>query len=463
MRTDRPVRSLRAACMLTGLIAMAGMLSATPASAATGPDLTIAANVPAGRYVIGEEFKVTLTITNIGDTTATAVKGNIHSSSGSYPITTLSDWAEFNPQKAGGTLAPGKSRTLVVRTKFYNWDGPPEFIVGVSDAVDADYENNNYRTPITLISPEVKDTVGGSVYADANGDGQPSAGEALAGVKVTVGYNPGITATTDADGKFVLPDVPAGIYNPSFEAPGGWKIPSSAVVKVDGTGGNNALVIRAVRPLDETLHATITLDKASYPNSGARAVITVKLQNTGDRAISGIHANCDPFGTDYDIRVTEANWGALWWNAGGASVAAHTTSTFKVIGGVPMQAAAIGRTYIDCSFYTDYSSDWPYSAARATVPGKKGPATGILGQDKNLNGKIDPGEGIPGVKAELTRDGSTIKYTATTDATGKLSFGDVPVGDYDLELLGPWTTGVFFRVWAVPFNKTYTLPANPKP
>ncbi len=461
MRTDRPVRSLRAACVLTGILALAGTLAATPASAATGPDLKITASVPAGPYVVGEEFKVTVTVANIGDTAATRIKGSISSHSGSYPSATLSDWAEFNPLNDGGTLAPGASRTLVVRAEFYTWNGAPDVYATVSDAEDADYENNVFTVPLNLISPDVKDTIGGAIYADANGDGKPSAGEALAGVKVTAGYNPGYTAITDADGKFVVRDVPAGLYSLGFEVPGGWKIPFSGTFRLDGTGANNALSIRAVRPLDETLHATITLDKKSYPNSGAQAVITIKLQNTGDRAISGIHANCDPYGSNYDIRTLLPSWGVLAWNAAGATVEAHATSTFKVPGTVPMLAAALGRTYIDCSFATDYSSDGPYSSAQATVPGKKGPATGILGQDKNLNGKIDPGEALPGVKAELTRDGSTVKYTATTDATGKLAFGDVPVGDYQLRLVGPWTTLSELQVLAVPFNRVYTLFANP--
>ena len=464
MKSDRPVRSLRAACMLTGLIALGGTLSAAPASAATGPDLQLTASVPAGPHVIGEEIPVALTITNIGDTTATGVKVEVRYYSGTYPGTNNADLAEFNPQTAGGTLAAGKSRTVTLRTTFGGWTGTPEVVIGIIAENDVDYGNNDSPLEVNLVSPEVKDIVAGSVYGDADGDGKPSPGEALAGVRVEVGYTGGLTATTDADGKFVVRDVPAGMQPVGFVAPSGWQIPYYGLVKVDGTGANTGLLIRAVRPLDETLHATLTLDKDSYPNSGAQAKITVKLENTGDRAISGIRADCAAFEATL-LRPTSQAWGVLGSAGPGATLQPHTSATFKAIATVSMKSAATGRTGLGCFFGPAGSVRAPYSFAGATVPGKKAIPSGTLADDKNENGVIDPGELAAGVKAELYQEGSSVTYSATSDAAGKLVFPTVAVGDYTLRVLGPWRIiggGPGVHAYAVPFADPFTMYVVPQ-
>ncbi|MEU0529946.1 SdrD B-like domain-containing protein [Amycolatopsis tolypomycina] len=62
----------------------------------------------------------------------------------------------------------------------------------------------------------------------------------------------------------------------------------------------------------------------------------------------------------------------------------------------------------------------------------RGPASGVVYGDRNDNGAVDPGEGLPGAVAYLYGTSSGNPIEVTTDADGRFAFTDLPAQRYGI-------------------------------
>ncbi|OXM60628.1 SdrD B-like domain-containing protein [Amycolatopsis vastitatis] len=439
----RFTRSARVACVLTAALTITG-LAAAPAFAETGPNLKVTATVQQGRWLPGDDIPVEFTVTNLGDATANHVSGAAYTDSGPYFLIPDEEWGDL--RVPGGTsFAPGESRTYHLHGSFSSRpEGTPEVEFTASGELDTDGSDNSVRVTVPLVPAGTTDRMGGHLYGDRDGDGKPSPGEDLAGAKVHtigIGMSQEVVTTTDAAGRFAFEGLPVSRDFTLYftDLPDGWVPPSSVgPLRLDGSGANTALEIKASRPLTDVLTETITLDKASYA-VGATGTATVTLTNTGAKPLSGLYAGCDPAGSGLELDVPEDQWGAFGPLRHAGELAPGQRLVLKVSGKVPERAAYFGQTGLGC--YIDGSGyvGGPYAYALAKVPGKKADAKGQVWTDKNGNGRPDAGEGVAKVKVTLSEDGVHVLSMAQTDANGVATFPQVGVGEYRLRPVGAWT------------------------
>ncbi|MEV6899911.1 SdrD B-like domain-containing protein [Amycolatopsis sp. NPDC051372] len=428
--------------MLTALLAFLGLAATTPASAATGSDLRVSVQVPAGPLVLGEQFKVTVEVTNVGDAPAVGARGDMGGVSGTDLALPLTQWGDLDPTRPeGATIAPGESRHLTFDATTFTWNGPPVYRIGVRNDADANQDDNSVTTAVNLISPDVTDVVGGQVFADPDGDGHPGTGDALSGVVVELRdsehFDPVFSATTGSDGTFRIPAVPAHLYRLEFaNVPGGWVLPVGDL-RVDGTGATGALMLGGARPLEESLDLRIAFDKPDY-QIGAQAKATVTVHNRGQYASTGLLIDCDPFGGANDVPIPDSQWGDFAFGGPGATVAPGETRTITVTGTVPEEASYYGSTSLSCYLYTLKGGQTPTAFAVSSVPGRSTDWPGTAYFDRNHNGYRDTGEEVGHVQIALTQPGTTLLRLATTDTAGKVTFAALPAGTYRVSALGAW-------------------------
>jgi hypothetical protein len=295
-----------------------------------------------------------------------------------------------------------------------------------------------------MVSPDTKDTVGGQVFGDGDGNGSASPGEGLPGVKAVLGQ--GIDRvvaerTTDADGRFSFTDIPVGTdyYVTATGLSREWYVPNNdKSFRLDGSGANNGLSFLARRPLAADLSATTYLDKKSYVADDP-AQLVIKLTNTSSRPIAGIRASCDRGGFGRDLEITPAAWGELHSSAAGVTLPAGQSRTFVVAGKVRAVTAYSGHLGQACDFNLDpgHPDGGPETLATAKVTGMQGSSGGQFYHDDNGNGSSDTGEGLADQKLVLTDVDNGRIIAARTDANGD-STATGPTGKYRIQIIGPW-------------------------
>ncbi|MFI7118076.1 hypothetical protein [Amycolatopsis sp. NPDC049868] len=442
MRRTLPGKWLRAVGVLTSAFTLAGAIAAVPAYADPGPNLKITAAVPDGRWLRDDTIPIDLTITNIGDATATEVMAEGSTYSGPYYGFDLDTWGELSHNGPGVSFQPGESRAYRVTGRIWGAEaGNPVVRLDVRTPVDTDRTDNTVDVPVNVIPPETTERVAGQVYGDKNRDGVFSAGEELAGIKTLVG-GPGLpnelSVLTDSAGRFSFDAVPVGATRIVYfhNVPDGWLLPESTMMRLDGSGKYEALSIRGRQPLSQALQATITLDKPSYA-PGETAKATVTLTNSGAHPLSGLFVTCSDDGTGTDLKIPLEQWGAFGSPQAG-SLAPGQRLVLPLTAQVPEKAAYFGKTFLYCGFDGKAYVRGPRVSVEAKVPGKRADSRGLAWVDKNNNYRPDDGEGLAGLTATLsTKDNKLVSF-ARTDAKGYVTFPGVAVGEYVFRVAGPW-------------------------
>ncbi|KFU80753.1 hypothetical protein BB31_14420 [Amycolatopsis lurida NRRL 2430] len=420
---------------------LAGTLSAVPAYADPGPNIKVTAAVPDGRWLRDETIPIDLTITNIGDAPATEVKAQGSTYSGPHYSFEPNTWGELDLDSPGATLQAGESRTYRLTGLIWAVEpGNPVVRLDVRTPVDTDRADNTVDVPVNVIPPETTERVAGQVYGDKNLDGVFSPGEELAGITARIGsftMPQELSVVTDAAGRFSFDAVPVGSHRGLYfrDVAGGWLMPESTVMRLDGSGKYEALSIRGQQPLSQALQAKIALDKTSYAPGGA-AKATVTLTNSGAHPLSGLFVTCrDDSGTD--LKIPQEQWGAFGSPQAGA-LAPGQRLVLSVTAQVPDMAAYYGTTALHCDFNGKTYLSGPQVFLEAKVPGKRADARGLAWVDKNNNWRPDDGEGLANTVATLsTRDNKLVSF-ARTDAKGYVTFPGVAVGEYVFRVAGPW-------------------------
>lgn len=443
MRRTLSRRSFRAVGALTLAFTLAGTLSAVPAYADPGPNLKVTATVPDGRWLRDDTIPIDLTITNIGDATATEVKAQGSTYSGPYYGFDPNTWGELSHDGPGATFQAGESRTYRLTGRIWGAEaGNPVVRLDVATPADTDFGDNSVDVPVNVIPPETTERVAGQVYGDKNRDGQLTPGEELAGLKALVG-GPGIptelSVLTDAAGRFSFDAVPVGAIRVLYfrDDPDGWLFPEGDVMRLDGSGKYQNQSVQGRQPLEKDLQAKIAFAKARYA-PGETAKVTVTLTNSGASPLSGLYATCgDPRGTDIDLKIPQEQWGAFG-PAQAGTLAAGERLTLTLTGQVPEKAQYFGKTVLDCGFNGKTYLRGPWASAEAAVPGKRADSRGLAWVDKNRNYQPDDGEGLPNTTVTLSTKDHRLVSLAKTDAKGFVTFPNVAAGEYEFRAVGPW-------------------------
>ncbi|GGU22141.1 SdrD B-like domain-containing protein [Lentzea flava] len=411
-------------------------------------------------YESHETVRFWLTVTNVGGASAEHVKLG-------FPILDVNTpedaWGDFAYRGAGIRLAPGESRTFEATGTIREYrDGKLVLWGSIDYDGRPDVHQSGYRGEVAVV--QTKGSINGVVYTDKNRNGQQDAGEAAAGAVVEAnggapyGY---FKTTADADGRFSFKDIPSGDYYVGYTLADGW------VVHVDNSGSKPRvqpgaaveLVARAERPYNESLSATLTLDKDVY-QVGDKAVMTITLTNSGDQALSNIYAWCNRIGDENQLGgrpggADLSGWGDLIPPGKGVTIGAGETKTFIATEAVPQAAFVYGRVIASCGFapYAGWNTDAAEAHDTASVPGGFGSLNGDLYYDRNTNWTVDEGEAIGNTRIVL-RDRETGAEVAETvsDDKGHYRFDRVPAGDWVAKIDGPWKFegeyGGWVRVYA---------------
>lgn len=449
----------------------AGVLEPAP-SAAEQPDLKITAAFDKQIYNVGEQIRVKVTIANVGNAVAEWVTFRELT----YPeyvqrrlVFDAPGWGDL-VYRPGGTsvrIEPGASLVLDLVGKPAVAGSPEVQLAGSVEGMRSDANPDDNRFDISARIAGGRGSIAGVIYVDRNGNGQPDAGEGLAGVSISLGSrDQPFSGKTDDEGKFSFRDIPSATYYANYWSPDGWVVavpwPNIGESLTVADGAELSVVRKAVRPLKETLQASLEFDKTAY-RTGERAGIKIVLTNTGPADLTGITGFCR------DFIGRDPSWGELNYQRAGVRIAAGATAVFEVTELVPEDKHGYGIFTATCEFgnlNVHPSSGRPQGRDQARLLGAVGTAQGIVLHDPDGEWPYY-GDGVPNVEFALVDPYSGDEVVRTvTGAGGRFEVKDVAVGEYRLVLTGPWKlVGVdpltirVYRDYAI----DHTIPVAPKP
>ncbi|MGL5908561.1 MAG: SdrD B-like domain-containing protein, partial [Phycicoccus sp.] len=322
--------------------------------------------------------------------------------------------------------------------------------------------------------------VGDTVFLDVNGDGLPSRGEGIGGVRVRLigdfdndGTAETVTATTDTNGQYLfgglrvdLAGVPYTVDVDETTLPA--SVNTTPVVDPDGPlDGTATATLTTAAPTDLTrdfgyrgvgsIGDTVFLDVdndglpgASEGLAGVRVFLAGDLD--GDGAIETVTATTDANG--------QYLFGGLRTTPGGVpyTVTVDTATLPQVNGQPPANTVDPdgGNNSTSVVNLTDSPPNNPTQdfGYRNTNSGSIGDTVFL---DVDGDGTADAGEGISGVTVTLTADvdgdGTPETFTRTTDANGHYRFDGLPFTEPDG---GTITYTVAVNTGALPLAVTNT-------
>lgn len=437
--------------------------SATPvAPAAELADLQLRVWFEKPSYELTEEVTAHASVTNAGTATANYVlvrsTGNLMSSW----------WYPFEYTEV--TIAPGQTVEGTLSGHVSNDADAVRLVVTASQRSgepDANPDDNTVSASVPIVI--VRGSFRGAVFGDTNGNRVQDPGEALAGIAVSIyGGRPytSQTETTGPDGTFLFRDLPVGEYH-TYGQVTGWYLPR---VDVNVKGPDNPdVLIRAIPEVGKGLAMSLAFSQQSYVvNDKATAVLT--LTNTGTVLLSDLVAECAlPHLLDPD----RADVGQLTPGGGGVTVPAGETRHYPITVPVTERASTIGHIDLGCAVGAPPRSNGPpvWLTAVARVPG--GVATRVTGVLMLMTGtspRPDLSPPVPGVEVYLQDSISgAIVAGDVTDAGGRFTFCNLPVGPYRFGVVGSWFvwSGSDFDVQAgengSPAHMVYVQPGPHQP
>jgi fimbrial isopeptide formation D2 family protein/uncharacterized repeat protein (TIGR01451 family) len=287
-------------------------------------------------------------------------------------------------------------------------------------------------------------SLGDFVWHDTNLNGIQDAGEApVAGVTVTLSDASGTvaTATTDAAGKYLFPNLVPGDYTVTFS-----NLPSGYVVTKTGAGTNTTVDSNGLVSTKANLAAgenDLTYDLGIYRPGSIGDFVWNDLdhdgiQDSGETGVPGVTVTLTDSSGTVATTTTDADGGYLFDDL----VPGTYTVTFSDLpaGYTTSPTGAGSNTAVDSNGLT------------TTVPLAEGQhiptidlgiyETAGLGDyvwhDTNADGIQDPSEApFPGVTVELRNGAGTLVGTQVTDADGAYSFTGLTPGDYTVTFVRP--------------------------
>ncbi len=342
-------------------------------------------------------------------------------------------------------------------------------ITGINVVAPTSTAANDAANATGYLFGERGTNISGTVYRDLNKDGTKTANEpGVQGIVVTLKDSAGndidsdpstagvqpTTATTDVNGNYTFPNLPAGTYQVVETQPAGLGSSTPNAVPVTLVNGTPAVVNygETAGSLAGTVYRDDNNDAAKAATEPGLAGVTLQLQDS-----SGNPVDTDPVTAGIQSAVTTGPDGSYVFNnvPGGngyriveTQPAAYSDGqeTAGTAGGtVPSTTgtAAANNTISNINLPTPNGAANDPANATGYLFGERG--TGISGtvyRDDNRNNTKDGTEpALPGVVVTL-RDGAGVDIdsdpntagvqptTATTDANGNYSFPNLPAGNY---------------------------------
>ncbi|MFD8495751.1 SdrD B-like domain-containing protein [Amycolatopsis sp. NPDC059657] len=443
---------LRGVTRLFAVVAAALTIGAltSPVASAAPIKLVLTASVGDETRLVDKPFEIKLTVTNKTDQAMHGVKADVSTLTGSSIIVT--DWnglADTRPTDPGVTVDAGATRTFTLIAHVWRWEGTPQ--VKFKTNVPTSYQQVADLT-IPMVDPTTTSgTITGVVYGDSNGNREFDEGEGLADAKVSVFAPDQQQTITDSDGWFTFPDMPARRYSLSVrDLPDGWVL-AKGDLYVDVDSDQDADVnIRSVRPVSDSLHVNVSLDRDVYA-PGDTAHVTFTLTNDSAVPLLGIQGWCDRAGGSQQGIEGWKSWADLVYPAK-VDLAPGESRTFTEVGTVPQVANQYGGFVVDCDFGPEGGEEdgFPAITLWGKVPGAPGDTSGWIYHDDDHDLRQDPGEAIADTTVELVDDADEVVATGTTDAEGHVVFPAVAAGRYTLKVDG----------WVAEDTSTYQIQAG---
>ncbi|MDD3328251.1 MAG: SdrD B-like domain-containing protein, partial [Zoogloea sp.] len=325
-----------------------------------------------------------------------------------------------------------------------------------SDASDSDASVTDGKTAQTVLDSGESDrtwdagivanpgTITGSVLEDTDND---NVGDTpMAGVTVVLkdpNGNTVATTTTDANGNYSFPNVPAGNYTIVEQTPPGY------LDVGDKDGGDPNVISVTVTP-GETNSGNVFVDERSaaigdkvWLDSNANGV-----QDAGEPGIAGVTVKLlDSTGGVVSTSTTDASGNYLFSNLTPGDYAVQVVlptgyfASSKDQGGNDALDSDIdpttGKTINTTLSAGETDRSWDAGLYQKASIGDR------VWLDTNKNGVQDSGEaGVAGVTVKLLNAAGAEVATATTDANGNYLFQGLVPGNYSVKVIAP--TGYTF-------------------
>ena len=422
-------------------------------------------------------IKVTLWSADVSGNPLAVLKGTTTAAGGKYLFTDL---------PAGRYIVEIDDATLPVGCALSSQTNK-----GGDDAKDSDFDPTSGLSPVVTLTPSKggidkdnltidgalyspKGSLGDYVWKDVNNNGIQDASEAgVAGVIIELfknGVSTGITATTDANGKYLFSNLDAGTYKIKVIAS---SIPADCAIStqkdqggddakdsdVDPTTGESGSYV--INPADPTKKDITTVDAALRSVLGSIGDYVWKdtnndgIQDATEIGVDGVKVqlwSADASGNPVVVlkNTTTAAGGKYLFSdlPAGRYIVKIDAITLPV--GCALSTQSNKGT--DDAKDSDFDPTSGLSPVVTLDPAKGGldknnptidgalySPKGSLGdyvwKDTNNDGIQNIGEaGVAGIVIELFKDGVTTGLTATTDANGKYLFSNLDAGTYKIKI-----------------------------
>ncbi|MFL6121741.1 carboxypeptidase-like regulatory domain-containing protein [Actinophytocola sp.] len=231
---------------------------------------------------------------------------------------------------------------------------------------------------------------------------------------------PSTSASGPAEPPSSQPAAPPSETETPPSSDGSSPVPTTSESDVDGV---------PARPLNAVLAVTMEFNKNTY-RADEIPTVRVRLTNKDNMALTGIVAVCEHGGSEPNLTGEGKGWGALAGD--GVTIPGGATKAVEVYEAMPAPAADVGYVRVDCAFAqsgVDYGAN-PRARAEAAVPGRLAEFSGEITNN-------DPAPSRAGFRVLLTRKGCPVVAEGTSDAAGRFSLGQLPVGRYELYVVPP--------------------------
>ncbi|OKJ93886.1 hypothetical protein AMK34_27100 [Amycolatopsis sp. CB00013] len=231
--------------------------------------------------------------------------------------------------------------------------------------------------------------------------------------------------------------------SPASSAPATSEAPASSSAPPSSSAAGSAPPV-APKPQAERLQlvSSVAFDKSEF-RTDENVTFTFKIKNTG--TVPAVGLKVFQFISDpSDLSVPfDPGWGELERVRSGKTLQPGETYEVKVAGQIQdlTSAKTVVRGFVQDSTGAG-GGEFQESVGIVKVSGH---AAGTVFGDKNGNGRADDGEQLSGITLTLRYFNGSAKYEATSDAAGKIDFGDVPAAKYYLG-------GVEIKGWHFPFE-----------
>lgn len=237
------------------------------------------------------------------------------------------------------------------------------------------------------------------------------------------------------------PSAPPSSAPATSEAPSSTPAPTPSAPPVESSSP------AAPKPQAERVkvEASVTFEKSSY-RIDEDVRFTFKVKNVGETRVDGLQLHyffSDPGALSIPY---EPGWGKLG-RSPGVPLELGETIEIPVTG----QVGDLESDFVSVGGFLYDNSSLSVGEFKSSVPVTKvdGRVAGVVFGDKNGNGKLDDGEQLAGIPLTLRYTAGSKEYKATSDADGKIDFGDVPAVEYLLSSGGDPIKGWLFPLKTV--------------